>query len=137
MGGVCRVGYEYLGIEKWPVIFCCSDDGIIMSIVAKVAFDHHVRVWHNTCDGDVMGIPCNIAVINRKLLGEGAWENYIDWQRELDDPETTLFIYVDKDPYREERVPVNRKSFYEDFGGDYKKLLEFLDTQVGKLMERE
>ena len=75
---VCRCGYEYLKVDKWPLIFCCTDDAIILNIVSKVAFDHHVRVWHNTCEGDIMGIPCNIAVINRSLLGKNAWEDYID-----------------------------------------------------------
>jgi hypothetical protein len=135
--GVHRVGHEYLTIEKWPVIFCCTDDGIILSIVAKVAFDHHVRVWHNTCDGDIMGIPCNIAVINRSLLGKGAWKEYIDWQKDLKDPEKALFIYVDRDPYKDERVPINKKSFYEDLGGDYRKLLDFLDSEASKIIKKE
>jgi len=131
---VCRVGYEYLTVDKWPLLFCCTHDTEILNIVSKVAFDHHVRVWHNTCNGDIMGIPCTIAVINRSLLGEGAWENYVDWQKELDNPDATLFIYVDRDPYKEESFPQKKKSFHKDFRGDYQDLYKFLDEKVQNLV---
>jgi|GEM_PF-3851051 len=134
---VCRCGYEYLKVDKWPLILCCTYDPIILNIVSKVAFEHKVRVWHSTSSSDIMAIPCDIAVINRNLLGKNSWEDYVDWQKEVRDPETTLFIYVDKDPYEEERVPLNKKSFYRDFEGNYRRLLDFLNSEVQAIISEK
>ena len=51
---VCRCGYEYLKVDEWPLILCCSYDPIILNIVSKVAFEHKIRVWHSTQETETL-----------------------------------------------------------------------------------
>jgi len=134
---VCRVGYEYLGIDKWPLILCCTYDPIILNIVSKVAFEHKIRVWHSTSSSDIMAIPCDIAVVNRNMLGRSGWTNYTSWLREINKTEETLFVLLDKKPYAEDTDLCQIKSFHQDFNSDYETLFDFLNFALQRIIKEK
>ena len=134
---VLKVGFEYLKIDKWPLIFCCTSDTTILNIVSKVAFENKVRVWHNTCSSDIMAVPCDIVVVDRSMLGENAWKDYISWMNEIEKTEETLFVFLDKGPHDDEKFLLNTKSFHKDFNSDYKSLFSFLNAALQRIVKEK
>lgn len=134
---VCRCGYEYLKVDKWPLILCCTYDPIILNIVSKVAFEHKIRVWHSTSSSDIMAIPCDIAVINRNTLGRNGWTNYTSWLREIGKTEETLFVFLDNKLYKKDSDLFQIKSFHQDFNSDYKSLYNFLNTALQQIIKEK
>ena len=134
---MCKEGMQYIGIDKGPVIFCCTHNSTILNIISKIAFDKHVRIFHYIDPDDIMTIPYDIAVVNRNMLGRNGWTNYTSWLREINKTEETLFVFLDKKPYAEDTDLFQIKSFQQDFNSDYKSLFDFLNSALQRIVKEK
>lgn len=135
--GMYKEGMQYIGIDKGPVIFCCTHNPTILNIISKIAFDKHVRVFHYIDPDDVMAIPYDIAIIDRSLFTKNAWENYIEWQKTLDNPDDCPFIFLDQKPIEETERFLRIKSFHTDFEDNYEELYNFLKDEIYIIINRK
>lgn len=84
-----------------------------------------------------MAIPCDIAVINKNMLGRNGWTNYTSWLREIGKTEETLFVFLDKKPFAEDTDLFQIKSFQQDLNSDYKSLFDFLNSEVQRIIKEK
>lgn len=132
-----KEGIEYLKIENGPVIFCCSQDPMILNIASKIAKERNVRIFHYIDPDDLMAIPFDIALIDRELLKKGIWENFIAWQKDLyenNQPDDAIYILLNKELFSLNDVPIEIKQLPIDFENNYRNLFNFLDKRISILI---
>jgi hypothetical protein len=74
-------------------IFCQFDNLILKGEIEKLARDLGCRVVHGEPGSfDIIGVPCFISIVDRRVVGRLAWETFLDYRQETGDQTPCLII---------------------------------------------
>jgi hypothetical protein len=74
-------------------IFCQFDNEPLNSEIEKIANDLGCRVFHGDPGSfDIIGVPCFISIVDRRLVGRLAWDTFLGYRRETGDHTPCLVI---------------------------------------------
>lgn len=67
-------------------ILCQFDNPALKEAVERLAKDSDCDIWHGRPGWpDILAVPCFIAIVDRNLIGEEIWNDYLRFCEEVND----------------------------------------------------